>query len=174
MVRARGDRETLDLLGWEPERAGGLPPELRGPDEVVIPRLISSALEQWDRHEAARRLSLQLDRRVSKATIDTWASPARTANRIPLDAAKALAVMTGDLSLVRWLAAALGQVVVKAELEQVVRDVALIRDIEDAERRLAAAKAAANSRLTGGGGDHEGVDDRLRDRGARIAGTTRH
>ncbi len=154
MVRARGDKGTLDLLGWEPESAGAHAPELRGPAEVVIPRLVSDALKLagqrgHNRDEVAHSLSVRLDRKVSKDTLDAWASPARAANRIPLDAACALVAVTGDLSLIRWMAAQAGQVLVDAAHAPIVEDVVLLKQVEEKERALAALKATALARLGG-------------------------
>lgn len=154
MVRARRDSQTLDLLGWEPESTGAPALVFRGPAEIVIPRLVSEALKVatdagQDREAVAHAMSVRLNRRVSKDTLDAWASPARTNNRIPLDATLALIAVTGDLDLLRWMAGTMGQVLVDEAHAGVVQDVVLVKQIEDRERRLAAAKAEALARLGG-------------------------
>lgn len=157
MVRARGDKGTMDLLGWMPERVGAAAPALRGPVDTVLPRLVSDVLKAatkrgLEREEVAHALTLRLNRKVSKDTLDAWASPGRASNRIPADALVTLMVVTGDLAPLDWMAAQLGQALVAEEHADVVRDVVLVRDIEAKERELAAVKAAAAARLGRGGG----------------------
>lgn len=137
----------MDLLGWEPPSPAA-DPAPRGPMALVIPRLISAALAKHNREEVAHSMSVRLDRRVSKTTLDSWAAPGKPENRIPLDAVVALVAITGDTGILTWLAGMSGHVLVASQHAEVVNDVVLLRQIEAKEQALAAAKEGPLNRLS--------------------------
>lgn len=150
MVRRR-DNLTLDIFkDWAPPRvAVGFPEEeTRGPLDLVIARIISSALKAADRprEDIAEAMSEFLGRKVTKATLDTWASPARTGNRIPLDAFVALIEATGDHDLLGWLPSQHGYVVVPEKFGDIIE----LHLIEEREAELQRRKQALAARWRGG------------------------
>jgi hypothetical protein len=149
MARRR-DTLTMDLLDWQPPRVavGYGESETRGPLDLVIARLVSTALKQAreTRAEIARQMTAYLGRPVSATTLDAWASPARSNNRIPLDAFVALIEVTGDLDLLGWLPGLHGHVVVPARYADLIEHHLL----EEKEAEIARRKAAALARYKGG------------------------
>lgn len=152
MARRR-DTSTLDLLGWEPPQVavGYDAQQTRGPLDLVIARLIAASLKRahdagLSREQVAEAMSTWLGRPVSRGTLDTWASPARTANRIPLDAFAALIDATGDHDLLGWLPGTHGYVVVPERYADLIE----LHLIEEREADLARRKAALTARYKGG------------------------
>ncbi len=150
MARAP-DRNTLDLFrDWEPPRiaVGPSDTETRGPLDLVITRLISTAIKKSERsrEDIAQHVSAYLGRPVSKDTLDAWASPAKANNRIPLDAFVALIDATGDHDLLGWLPAQHGYVVVPARYADLIE----LHLLEEREAEIARRKAAVQARYRGG------------------------
>ncbi|MFG1207044.1 hypothetical protein [Xanthobacter flavus] len=153
MARGRRDSNTLDLLSWEPPRVavGYDAQETRGPLDLAIARLVSAALKRAaeakkSREQIAEDMSAFLGRPVSKATLDTWSSPARSSNRIPLDAFAALIEATGDHDLLGFLPAQHGYVVVPEKYADLIE----LHLIEEKEAEIARRKAALTARYKGG------------------------
>lgn len=148
MARGR-DSSTMDLFSdWTPPQVtvAPAPEDVRGPMDLVIARLIKRALEHRDRSEIAATLSDVLGRNVSPATLDAWASPAKTNNRIPLDAFAALIEVTQDMSLLGWLPELHGYVVVPAKYADLIE----LHLLEEREAEIARRKAALTARYKGG------------------------
>lgn len=146
---ARRDNHTLDLLAWEPPQVavGYGAQETRGPLDLVIARLVAAALKKaGSREGVAQRMSDYLQRPISKATLDTWASPARSSNRIPLDAFVALVEATGDHDLLGFLPGQHGYVVVPEKYADLIE----LHLIEEKEAEMARRKAALAARYKGG------------------------
>ncbi len=153
MSRTRRDNMTLDLLAWEPPRVavGYDAQDMRGPLDLVIARLVSSALHRateqgQSREQIAAAMSDYLGRAVSKTTLDAWSSPARSTNRIPLDAFVALVEATGDHDLLGWLPGQHGYVVVPQRYGDLIE----LQLIEEKEAEMARRKAALTARYKGG------------------------
>ncbi|WP_238121990.1 MULTISPECIES: hypothetical protein [unclassified Xanthobacter] len=149
MARRR-DTSTLDIFSdWAPPQVAvaPAPEDVRGPMDLVIARLIKRALEGRDRSEIAAALSEVLGRTVSLSTLDAWASPAKTSNRIPLDAFAALIEVTDDMSLLGWLPEQHGYVVVPAKYADLIE----LHLLEEREAEIARRKAALTARYKGGG-----------------------
>ncbi|MFG1409478.1 hypothetical protein V5G24_00060 [Xanthobacter sp. VTT E-85241] len=147
---ARPDRSTLDLFhDWEPPQVTVAPREedMRGPLDLVIARLIKRALAdcKQSREVIAQKMSDYLGRPISKDMLDAWASPAKS-NRMPLDAFAALVDATGDMSLLGWLPAEHGFVVVPARYADLIE----LHLLEERETEIARRKAMVAARYKGG------------------------
>lgn len=146
-----GDRHTLDLFrDWEPPKVavGPAPADVRGPLDLVIARLISSALKKSGRkrEEIANNMSAFLGRPVSKDMLDAWASGAKATNRIPLDAFVALIDATGDHDLLGWMPQQHGFLVVPARYGDLIE----LHLLEEQENEIARRKQAVQARYRGG------------------------
>ncbi|MFG1318041.1 hypothetical protein [Xanthobacter autotrophicus] len=125
--------------------------ETRGPLDLAIARLISASLKRaadagTSREQVAEAMGAFLGRSISKATLDTWASPARCSNRIPLDAFVALIEATGDHDLLGFLPGQHGYVVVPEKYADLIE----LHLIEEKEAEIARRKAALTARYKGG------------------------
>ncbi|MEW6125075.1 MAG: hypothetical protein AB1698_20920 [Pseudomonadota bacterium] len=148
MVR-RPDRSTLDLFAdWTPPHVAVAPAaeDVRGPMDLVIARLIKRALEGHERANVAEAMSAVLGRAVAATTLDAWASPAKTSNRIPLDAFAALIEVTQDMSLLGWLPEQHGFVVVPAKYADLIE----MHLLDERQEELARRKALVAARYKGG------------------------
>ncbi|WP_029005723.1 hypothetical protein [Azorhizobium doebereinerae] len=150
MARAP-DRITLDLFrDWQPPQVavGPSDEETRGPLDLVITRLISTAIRKSERsrEDIAQQMSAYLGRSVSKDTLDAWASPAKANNRIPLDAFVALIEVTADHDLLGWLPSQHGYVVVPAKYADLIE----LHLLEEREAEIARRKAMVSARYRGG------------------------
>lgn len=149
MARPR-DPSTLDMFqDWTPTAVtvAPRPEDVRGPMDLVIARLIKRALEGRSREDVAARMADVLGRPVTATTLDAWASPAKAANRIPLDAFAALIEVTEDMSLLGWLPELHGYVVVPAKYADLIE----LHLLEEREAEIARRKAALTARYKGGG-----------------------
>lgn len=145
----RPDSSTLDLFqDWQPPKVAVAPvaEDVRGPMDLQIARLIKRALDGHERAVVAKAMSELLGRPVSAATLDAWASPAKTANRIPLDAFAALIEATGAMTLLGWLPAIHGFVVVPEKYADLIE----LHLLEEKEAEIARRKAAVTARYKGG------------------------
>ncbi len=142
------DRATLDLFAdWQPQvTVAPRAEDVRGPMDLVIARLIKRAVEKRDRAQVAAEMSAMLDRTITAAMLDAWASPAKASNRIPLDAFAALIEVTGDTSLLGWLPEQHGYVVVPAKYADLIE----LHLLEEREAEIARRKAALTARYKGG------------------------
>lgn len=116
MVKSRKDKETGDLLEWEPPII-----VKRYDDERVrtfsltqkISRAISETLgeSELDRADVARRMSEFLDEDVTLNMVNAYASPAREGHNISYVRLLALTHATGDVRLLQIGAEMFGHVV---------------------------------------------------------------
>lgn len=102
MVKARGDRQTLGLLEWEPPTV-----EVKFDDEAKvraatishrISRSVSTILTEsgLPREAVAEAMSEFLGARLTATVLNGYASEGREANKISLERAEALLHATGD------------------------------------------------------------------------------
>lgn len=146
----RRDPLTPDLFSWTPPKVTVGPSEsapTRGALDGQIARQVSQVLrvarEAGDgRADVARRLSDLLDRPISEATLNKWASEASEEHRIPLDAVLALIEVTGCHELLGFIAGRFGYVVV----EERYADLIQLHLIEEHEHEVAAMKAALQTK----------------------------
>ena len=115
MVKAKGDRETMDLLTWEPQDG-----VKRFDDERVraaslrakIARAVSETLRDaslddnsvGSREKIAERMSVYLGEKVSKAMLDAYASGSRADHNISFERLIALVHATADIRLLQLAA----------------------------------------------------------------------
>ncbi|OYW33965.1 MAG: hypothetical protein B7Z41_03840 [Rhizobiales bacterium 12-66-7] len=121
--------------------------DMRGPLDLVIAKLIKRALAdcKQSREIIAAKMTEYLGRPISKDSLDAWASPAKS-NRPPLDAFAALIYATGDMSLLGWMPAEHGYVVVPAKYADLIE----LHLLEERESEISRRKQALTARYKGG------------------------
>lgn len=151
MARQTTDTRTLDLLAWEPPavRVGYEPHETRGGSlDAAISRAVSLALHRCGkrRDAVANDMARELGRPVSIAMLDSWASQARSQNRIPLDAFAALVASTGQHELLGLLPQMFGFVVVPERYAEIIELHLIEEKRQELDRRAAALTARVRGR----------------------------
>jgi len=152
MSRARHAAQ-MDLLAWQaPEVVRAFDPAtVRGGTLAArIARAVSVALNDCplSREEVAKRMSVYLGVRVSKAMLDAYASAAREDHAISLPRFMALIDATGDRRLLELLAEGFGWAVIERrhlpliEMAAVQERINELQGTRDMLRREARAKGA--------------------------------
>jgi len=152
MSRARHAAQ-MDLLAWQaPEVVRAFDPAMvrGGTLAARIARAVSVALHDchMDREDVARRMSIYLGARVSKAMLDAYASAAREDHAISLPRFMALIDATGDRRLLELLAEGFGWAVIERRHLPLIDMAAVTEQMDelakrrDALRREARAKGA--------------------------------
>lgn len=148
----RRDTQTGDLLSWTPAPvAVGYAPDVAGRGALgnQVARLVSRALRDarddrnLSRSAVAEAMAEYLGRSVTAAMLDQWSSEANDDRRIPLDAFAALIHATGAHELLGFLPELFGFVAMPARYAAVIE----LHELEEQEKRLAAHKAALQTKL---------------------------
>jgi hypothetical protein len=151
-MNRRRDTRTLDLLAWEPASVvAAYADDVAGKGALDnrIARLVSRALRDakddhgLSRDQVAELMSGYLQREISAAQLNHWASEANDDRRIPLDAFAALIHATGADQLLGFLPNLFGFVAVPARYADLIE----LHEIEEHERQVAARKAAVQSKM---------------------------
>lgn len=145
------DPHVRDLVSWETETV-----TIGYGDDVVgrgslgnrIARLVSRALRDTkddglSRAEIAQRMGAFLERQITLASLDKWASEAAEEHRIPLDAFVALIEATGQHQLLGFLPGMFGFAVVPVRYVKMIE----LQQLEDHEREVAARKEALQAEI---------------------------
>lgn len=150
MVKARGDRQTLDLLAWEPPEIVGRFDEVRVRASSLRSRIakgIAQTLKEcgMPREQVARNMSdwLGAGEEVSKNMLDAYASEAREEQTISLLRVAALIHVTGDVRLLQLIAEMFGHSVIEDRYVAWVEIGQLSDTREEIEKALDAAKRNA-------------------------------
>lgn len=118
MARARGDQSTLDMLEWRP------PGFTVGFDDDVLPwrgalhskivRALGQTLQtsKKSRDVIAEEMSEVLRQKISRTTIELWASDAKEGHRISLERATVVIMVTNCHDPLGFIASELNFVVV--------------------------------------------------------------
>lgn len=158
---SRRDLNTQDLFDWQPPKvAVGYDEDVagRGPLDLKISRLLSRALQDvkdetgLSRGEVAQKIGEELDRVVTKNSIDQWCAPSAAGHRIKLDEFAALIKVTGKTDLLGFLPSMFGFAVVSGEHKEIIRNHEMRehqKRVETYNAELAAQIAASDARLRG-------------------------
>jgi len=150
----RRDKLTIDLFDeYEPEAVTvGFDAEVtgRGALDNQIARIVSRALSQAqdkgvNRDAIAERMTEFLQRKISKDSLDKWASEGATGHRIPFDAYVALVSTTGCIDLLGFAPNRFGFAVVPEKYASVIE----LHLLEEKEQKLAARKNSLMAGLRG-------------------------
>lgn len=147
------DPHVRDLSAWETEPVTigyGDDAAGRGPIANRIARLIARAMRDakeadLGRSGVAQKMAAILDRPISVATLDKWASEAAEDHRIPLDAFVALVEATGQHKLLGFLPALFGFAVVPVRFVDMIE----LQQLQEHEEAVAARKAVLRAKLRG-------------------------
>ncbi|MBX8800703.1 hypothetical protein HBA92_08040 [Ochrobactrum sp. MR28] len=149
----RRDPLTKDLFEYQPPKVAvryddGVTG--RGSLDNQIARLISRALrdardDDNTRADIAASMSRYLNRSISTAMLDKWASEASDEHRIPLDAFIALVDATGAKELLGFVPGMFNLTVIENEYADLIEDKLLEDHIEElvARRQVLSAKRKA-------------------------------
>lgn len=148
------DPHVRDLSAWETEPVTiGYGDDVAGRGSLGnrIARLIARALRDakdadLGRAEVAQKMTAILDRPVSVATLDKWASEAAEEHRIPLDAFVALIEATSQHKLLGFPPNLFGYAVVPARFVDMIE----LQQLQEHEEAVAARKAVLKAKLKGG------------------------
>ncbi len=141
---SKRDTRTKDLFNWQPPKvAAGYSDDVtgRGALDNRIARIVSRALRDAKddgrkRVDVARDISAFLDRSVSSAMLDKWASESSGEHRIPLDAFIALITATEAYDLLGFIPGMFGYVAVPEQYEHIIE----LQLLEEKEKEIAARK----------------------------------
>ncbi|MCH4542814.1 hypothetical protein [Ochrobactrum sp. A-1] len=149
----RRDPLTKDLFEWTPPQVAIRYEEGvtgRGSLDNQIARLVARALrdardDNKGRSEIAASMTRYLDRSISTAMLDKWASEASGEHRIPLDAFIALVHATDAKELLGFVPGMFGLTVIENEYADLIEDRLLEDHIEElqARRQVLSAKRKA-------------------------------
>ncbi len=147
------DPHARDLSVYEPETVTvGYGDDVPGRGALgnQIARVIARALRDAKdadigRGDVACRMGERLERPVTVAQIDKWASEAAEEHRIPLDAFVALIEATRQHELLGFLPGLYGYAVVPARYVDMIE----LQMLEDHEKEVAARKAALQAKIKG-------------------------
>lgn len=149
----RRDPLTKDLFEYQPPKVAVRYDEGvtgRGSLDNQIARLISRALRDArddgnTRADIASSMSRYLNRSISTAMLDKWASEASDEHRIPLDAFIALVDATGAKELLGFVPGMFNLTVIENEYADLIEDRLLEDHIEElvARRQVLSAKRKA-------------------------------
>jgi len=146
MVRKRTDNLTQDLFDWKPK----IPVEryedhvtraatLQGRISLAVSKTLNDATDaegrKLARDDVAKRMAAYLGEKVSKTTLDAYASEARE-NSIPLDRAVALMIVTQDFRLLSLLADPVDHAVIPAKYQGAVVEAMLVEKREEIDAMI--------------------------------------
>ena len=140
-----------DLLDWQPPEIvrAFAPEQVRGATmEARIARAVSVALQECghSREEIAARMSVYLQRKVSTAMLNAYASAAREDHSISLPRFLALLHATGDQRLLELLAEPFGLAVIERKHLPLI-DIALLRErVDELKDQVNAKRREARAR----------------------------
>jgi hypothetical protein len=132
-MRKHRDDFTIDMFtGWTPPRVSvGFEPDAFPGTRLAsrISRAIARALKDCgkDRPTVAAQMSERLGYKVSKDTLEAYASEAKTQNNITVERFIALIHVTGKTELLGFLAEGFDMAVIPKRFENVI-ELALIED----------------------------------------------
>ena len=151
MAKARGDKNTLDLLMWAPDvnveafepktiRAATLTGKISKAVTVILKDARDPEGNRLDRQEIAARMSDYLGEKITAATLSAYASEAKVDHNISLQRAIALMVVTNDGRLLSLMAEPLDMAVIPKRFESAVEEAVLVEKREEIDARIAQSR----------------------------------
>jgi len=148
MAKLRGDKSTLDLLNWTPEkleiarfddeqvRAAAIGGKI---SKAITTILMDAKLREdapLNRTDVAKKMTDWLDHEVTENMLSAYCSEARIDHNISLPRAIALMVVTEDSRLLSLIADEIGLAVIPKKYEGTVKEAILLEQKEELEKEI--------------------------------------